>query len=129
MKYVSQETVDYMADVWGFSSSTESDDMAMFWEMAEYEMVAKRLVDAGAVVPNCKAAKQMISVAKSITRKEEQAIIDEVVPQFTVVECTNCNHLHYVSQWSDVANYTGPRATCDGCAEMGHMAVERKIVK
>lgn len=117
MKFLSEDTIEYMNRVWGFNGSEESDDMAMFWECAEYEMVAKRLVEAGAVEPNCKEAKDMIKVAKSISDNQASAIVDSCLEHYTVVECSECNAVKFVSYFNDISDWT--EGHCSSCYSKG----------
>src|SRR5688572_19005555 len=119
MRYLSEKAIDYMDRVWGFRHSPHVDDMTMFWESDYPELTAKRLVEAGAVEPNCPEAKEMISVAKSITHKQERKIIDEVLKKYTVVSCDHCNHVHFIPQWCNPNDWIN--GNCDGCGRGGFM--------
>ncbi len=120
MKYLSDEAVKYMNDVWGFSGATECDDMAMFWESEYPEMTAKRLVDAGAVEPNCKEAKEMIRVADSIDHETELQIIKDVIVNYFVLECTSCNTNHFIPKhYNNLSDWLDTR--CDGCDKKGFL--------
>lgn len=110
-----------MRNIWGFDTSGEVDDMAMFFSCAEYEMVAKRLVDAGAVEPNSREAHEMIRVAESVTPKEESEITDECLKTHTIVECDHCNYVHFIPQWCEVTDWID--GTCDGCNQPGQMHI------
>jgi hypothetical protein len=111
MKYLSEKAIEYMQNVWGFNDSTSVDDMTMFWENDYYELAAKRLVEAGAVEPNCKEAKEMIEVARSVSCEMEQAVIDDCLERYTILECRQCNYVHFIPNYCSVSDWT----TCDGC--------------
>lgn len=100
IKYLSESAIEYMGQIWGFNDSSDPDDMAMFWDLAEFELVALRLVNAGAVDPNCSQAKEMLQVAHSITPEYERRVIRECLKEYVTYECRHCNYVHYApSSW------------------------------
>ena len=112
-KNLSQDACDYMNSVWGFSFSSEVTDTQMFWSEAEYECVAKLLVDAGAVEPNCKEAKEIVAVAKSISHATFQRRARKLLKNYTTMECTKCNYTHFIPAWCEPNDWqTGG---CEGC--------------
>lgn len=124
VKYISEETRQYMYNTWNCGDAV--DDISMLWEADEYECVAKLLVDAGAVVPNCKAAKEMIAVAKNLTdnafrRRWNKAIKTSSI---TMMECTSCNHMHYIPGYCDPKDWV----SCDGCGVMGCLHIYHPIL-
>lgn len=119
MKHLSENAIKYMNSVWGFDTASEMDDMMIFWDAGEYEMVAKRLVGAGAVEPNCKEAREMIKVAKSVTEVEELEIIEVCFKNVSVVECTYCNFHHFIPGYCNVSDWLGNNA-CHSCGEAGY---------
>jgi hypothetical protein len=119
MLFLSEEALQYMNNVWGFDTASESDDMAMFWECGEEEMVALRLVEAGAVEPNCKEAKEIIKVAKSISLKQSRAIADKCLKFFKVAECSKCNGIRFVSPYCNVSDWTD--GECKSCGVKGNV--------
>lgn len=124
MTYINEETVSYMDRVWGFNCCESVDDTLMFWECGEYKIVALRLVNAGAVEPNCKEAKEMIRVAKSISQEEQDEIITECLKGYTILECSNCNHVHFISEWNNPQDWI--KDGCNSCAIKGHVKEVRK---
>lgn len=113
MKHLNESAIRYMRSTWGFETSGEVDDIAMFWSYGEYELVAKRLVDAGAVYPNCPEAKALIKVAKSITDSEEDEIIAACLKTHTILECTECNYTHFIPDWCVVNDWVA--GGCQSC--------------
>lgn len=96
MLHLSENAVSYMERVWNLSCSDQFGDVEMFWDTGEVELCAKRLVNAGAVDPICKEAREMIRVAKSIDSNEERKIIDKLLKDYKTFECVNCNAIHFV---------------------------------
>jgi hypothetical protein len=122
MKHLSEEAYHYMDQVWGFNRSHYADDMSMFWESGYPELTAYLLVDAGAVEPNCKEAREMIRVARSISQEEFTTITDEVTKKYTIVRCDYCDHLHYIpSSWCNPNDWLN--GECEGCYKPGYMSV------
>lgn len=119
MKFLTEDAVNYIRYIWGFDSAADVDDMAMFWGMAEYEMVALRLVEAGAVEPNCKQAREIIRVAKSISQEEQNEIIDKCLKMHTVLECSNCNHVHFIPPYCDAKDWINGK--CESCDKKGYV--------
>lgn len=99
MKFLNEDTIEYMRAIWGFDTEETLDDINYFWSVGEYELVAKCLVDAGAVEPNCKEAKNMISVAKSIGPRKLSKMINEVfrLNPCTTLICKGCNAHHFLA--------------------------------
>lgn len=115
IQYLSEEAVEYMRSIWGFDTSEDVDDMAMFWSHAEYEMVSLRLVEAGAVEPNCKEAKEMIRAARSISRRYQTRVINKCLKDHTVYECPHCNYVHYISSWCEPKDWI--ERGCQSCGK------------
>lgn len=113
MKNLSQQTIRYMAATWGFDHTESYDDINMFYAMGEYELVAARLVSAGAVEANCKEAKEMIRVAESLTHAEELDIIDACAEFYLAVECVKCNAVHFLDEYVDVQDFV--KDACPSC--------------
>lgn len=117
MKYLSEDTVSYMNNIWGFNCTDQVDDMAMFWECGEYEMVALRLVEAGAVEPNCKEAREMIAVQSAISSRTQTRIINKCLKNYRILECSNCNHVHFIGPYCDVNDWI--EGDCNSCGIHG----------
>lgn len=125
IKTLSEKTIEYMNRVWGFNSSTELDDMSMFWDSGEYEMTALRLVEAGAVEANCTEAKEMIRVSKSLTRRYQLEVIDECLKHYHVFQCGACRHTYfYPNQMRDPKDWKP--LTCHSC---GHVETLKELVE
>jgi hypothetical protein len=114
MKYLSEATIKYMNDIWHFEGCDPVDELMMFWDNSEYEMVAKRLVDSGAVEANCLEAKEMIKVAKSIKNHEMIEIVSNCLKGRTILECKNCGHIHYIPSWCDPKDWVND---CESCGK------------
>lgn len=114
MATLKQDTIDYMDSVWGFSQAGTVDDIAMFWDTGHYEMVALRLVDAGAVEPNCTQARNMIAVARSLSRKYQLECIDDATKGYETYQCSECNYIHYLdTTWVEPNDWIS--GGCQGC--------------
>lgn len=124
IKYLSETAVKYMNDIWGFSYSSKVDELTAMWEQDEPECVAKMLHEAGAIEPNCKEAKQLISVAKSMSERVFRSKIRAALKKYTKVECTNCNYIHYIPDYVEVTDWT-TNGSCDGCLREGFTKVIR----
>lgn len=98
---LTDKTIKYMNSIWGFETCEQLDDINMFWECGYYEIVAKRLVKAGAVESNCPEAAEMIAVAKTITDKDINCALDccmdPELPDYVLFECIKCGHCHYIN--------------------------------
>lgn len=116
MKFLKDETVEYMDQVWGFSHTDQLDDMALFWSRGYHELVALRLVSAGAVEGNCKEARNIISVAKSIGPRKEGQLIDACLKEepYELVVCKDCNAHHYLGEEYGIVSRSFVR--CPSCA-------------
>lgn len=124
MKFLSEKAVNYMNRVWGFNDSSNADDMTMFWESDCPEMTCKRLVDAGAVEGNCPEAREMIKVAESISPDMEKSLIKEIIQDYTILNCTNCNNHAFIPKYYNAKDWTeGP---CDSCGEEGYTLEGKK---
>ena len=117
MKYLSESAYEYMDRIWDFSNSSKVDDMTMFWESDYPELTAKRLVDAGAVEPNCPEAKEMIAVAESITAEWENSVVTALCETYTIVECRLCSHVHFIPPYCEPLDWID--GSCDGCGKPG----------
>lgn len=98
MKYLSKKAYEYMNVTWDLNNSSLSDDITMFWNEGESEMVAVLLVDAGAVQPNCLEAIEMISVTRQLTEQGRKRKTSKVLKNYNIFECNNCNYHHFVSK-------------------------------
>lgn len=118
MKYLSQETIDYMNGVWGFDTCESLDDVNLFWFRGYHELVAKRLVDAGAVEANCKQAKEMLRVAKSIGPRIERRLVDEALNEqsYDLICCLGCNAHHYIANEYGIDRWEYIKGRCQSCA-------------
>ena len=119
MKYLTTEAYEYMDRIWGLSHSHNVDDLTMMWESDEPECVAKMLVDAGAVEPNCKEARELIRVAKALTWIGFRRKINKVLKNYEVIECTNCNYHHFIQKNSGLNLKDWINGSCDGCDQSG----------
>jgi hypothetical protein len=124
MKHLSEKAVQYMRVTWGFDDGDVVDDMAMFFSHAEYELVAKRLVDSGAVEGNCPEARELIRVAKSISSAEEREIIDACLEDHTVLECSECNGVHFIPPWCDPNDWVD--GECGYCGKSGAISKSKR---
>lgn len=120
MKFLSEKAVRYMDRVWGFSSSGEVDDMAMFWDSDCPEMTCKRLVDGGAVEGNCPEAREMIKVAESISPEAEESLLKEIIADYTVLECSNCNRTSFIPRHCSPDDWID--SSCDSCDKKGFIS-------
>lgn len=79
MKYLSETAYEYMISVWGLNHSSEVDDITTVWNSDRPEIVAKMLYEAGAIEPNCKDARELIRVAKSIPKKRFRSELNKAL--------------------------------------------------
>ena len=113
--------------VWGFDSCEDLDDTNLFWSRGYYEFVALRLVNAGAVEANCKEARDIISVAKSIGPRVETKLIDEALAEdkYTVICCEGCNAHHYLGSEYGIDPMEYMKHNCQSCARGPLMTIEQ----
>jgi hypothetical protein len=115
VKHLSEEAIEYINNIWGLDSADSADDIKAFWDESCFELVALRLVDAGAVEPNCKEAQEMIKVAESIDFKTQRKLIDKALDGYSVQSCKQCNAVSFFRPteepehcYSCLARLTGP---------------------
>jgi hypothetical protein len=125
MKHLSQDAIDYMNGVWGFDTCESLDDVNLFWSRGYHELVAKRLVDAGAVEGNCKEAKEMLRVAKSIGPRIEWKLVEAALKEqkYDLVCCLGCNAHHYLGEEYGIDPWEYMKGRCQSCAR-GPMVTE-----
>jgi hypothetical protein len=110
---LSQDTIDYMNGVWGFSTGEDNDDMNMLWHCGYYEAVVRRLVEAGAVEDNGPEAHEILQVAKTFTDEDMDDAISVCLQDYTVFECSKCEAVHFINNlYVDEAH----EWSCDSCA-------------
>ncbi len=108
------KTIIYMNRIWNFDQGGEVDDISAFWDAGFYELVAKRLVDAGAVEPNCEEARDMIAAAEALTPDEEREMVTEALKELEVFQCEACNYVHYFdTTWLNPLDWIN--GGCQGC--------------
>ena len=117
MKYLSEEAIDYMRSIWGFDHCEDLDDTNLFWSRGYHELVALRLVSAGAVEGNCKEAKEILRVTKSIGPRVERRLVDEALKdKHEVICCLGCNAHHYLGDEYGINPFEYIKGRCHSCA-------------
>lgn len=117
MKYLTEDAVDYMRNTWGFDHCEDLDDTNLFWSRGYHELVAKRLVDAGAVEGNCKEARNILSVARSIGPRVERKLVDAALKdKYTLLCCQGCNAHHYLGDEYGIDPKEYIKGRCNSCA-------------
>lgn len=96
MKALSEKAQAYMNAQWGLDQSENQDDIYMFWNSGYNEIVAYLLVNAGAVEGICKNSREMILVAESVTAKEFEECVDEVMKDYKTFDCLECNAVNFI---------------------------------
>lgn len=115
--YIDEETLKYMNDIWGFHWSSDVDELTALYEMGEYEALAKCLYAYGAVEPNCKQAKKIILVAKSMTAQEYDKALSRLEKEYTTIVCGDCGYHHWIAEYCDPNDWLN--RACAGCAQKG----------
>jgi hypothetical protein len=100
MKDLSEKAIAYIGAQWGLDTSESFDDIKAFWDTGFYELVALRLVNAGAVEPLDATCREIIAVADSIDSKTESELINQSLAEYHHVTCPNCNAVAFHSEYS-----------------------------
>lgn len=104
MKTLNDNAREYIDNAW-MSRWENIDDIKAFYDQGAYELVALRLVGAGAIdlhnfttPEELKTARHMHSVAGSIGPRTERRLINEALEEYVTQECTDCNAVSFFKE-------------------------------